>query len=150
MRLFEAIIEANHLAAKGDADAGLHPSEFGSELPLVALTCIDVRLNPLLPAVLGIPKDQFVWLRNVGNMVDGPLGAMARSLAMACAVKGAKEIVIIGHTDCQVCKTTAASLLERLRALGIERRLLPENIEEFFGLFTNERSNVIKAVETVR
>ncbi len=65
MRLFEAIIDANHRAINGDENAGVHPSEYESELPLVALTCIDVRLNPLLPAVLGIPKDQFVWLRNV-------------------------------------------------------------------------------------
>ncbi len=150
MRLFEAIIQANHAAVNGDQHAGLHPSEYQSELPLVALTCIDVRLNPLLPEVLGIPKDQFVWLRNVGNMVDGPLGAMARSLAMACAIKGAREIVIIGHTDCQVCKTSGATLLERLRALGIERHLLPPNLEEFFGLFSSERANVIHAVQTAR
>lgn len=150
MRLFEAIIEANHAAANGDQHAGLHPSDYDSELPLVALTCIDVRLNPLLPEVLGIPKDQFVWLRNVGNMVDGPLGTMTRSLAMACAIKGAKQIVIIGHTDCQVCKTTGSALLERLRSLGIECHLLPPNVEEFFGLFSSERMNVIKAVETAR
>ena len=29
-----------------------------------------------------------------------------RSLALACAVKGGEEIAIIGHTDCQICKTT--------------------------------------------
>src|ERR1035441_7414168 len=38
MRLFEAIIDANHRAVAGDQDAGLHPTEFESELPLVALT----------------------------------------------------------------------------------------------------------------
>ncbi len=83
-------------------------------------------------------------------MVDGPLGTMTRSLAMACAIKGAREIVIIGHTDCQVCKTSGAALLERLRSLGIERHLLPANIEEFFGLFSDERANVVRAVETAR
>jgi carbonic anhydrase len=58
MRLFEAIVDANHRAAAGDQHAGLHPSEFESELPIIALTCIDVRLNPLLPEVLGVPKEQ--------------------------------------------------------------------------------------------
>jgi carbonic anhydrase len=56
MRLFEAIIDANHRAVAGDQSAGLHPAEFESELPVVALTCIDVRLNPLLPEVLGFPR----------------------------------------------------------------------------------------------
>ena len=49
MRLFEAIVDANHRAVAGDTSAGLHPAEFENELPLVALTCIDVRLNALLP-----------------------------------------------------------------------------------------------------
>ena len=41
-----------------------------------------------------------------------------RSLALACAVKGGKEIAIIGHTDCQVGKTTTMELIERLQRTG--------------------------------
>ena len=129
---------------------GLHPAEFESELPIVALTCIDVRLNPLLPEVLGVPKEQFIWLRNAGNIITGPLSSTMRSLALACAIKGGKEIAIIGHTDCQVGKTTTMELIERLRALGIERHSLPPNVNEFFGMFASERANVIKAVDFVR
>jgi hypothetical protein len=44
-RLFEAMIDANHRALAGDAQAGLHPADYEDELPLVALTCVDVRLN---------------------------------------------------------------------------------------------------------
>jgi len=120
MRLFEAIIEANHRAVAGDPDAGLHPAEFADSLPVAALTCIDVRLNPLLPAVLGIPEEQFIWLRNAGNIITGPLSSTMRSLALACAVKGGKEIAIIGHTDCQVSKTTTTKLTDAFRALGVE------------------------------
>ena len=150
MRLFEAIIDANHRAVAGDQSAGLHPAEFESELPIVALTCIDVRLNPLLPEVLGVPKEQFIWLRNAGNIITGPLSSTMRSLALACAVKGGKEIAIIGHTDCQVGKTTTMELIDRFRALGVERHLLPANVNEFFGMFASERANVIKAVDIVR
>src|SRR5512136_2275122 len=150
MRLFEAIIDANHRAVAGDQSAGLHPADFESELPVVALTCIDVRLNALLPEVLGVPKDQFIWLRNAGNIITGPLSSTMRSLALACAVKGGKEIAIIGHTDCQVGKTTMVQLLDALRALGVERQVLPDNINEYFGLFGSERQNVIKAVELAR
>ena len=150
MRLFEAIIDANHRAVAGDQSAGLHPSEFASELPVVALTCIDVRLNPLLPEVLGVPKEQFIWLRNAGNIITGPLSSTMRSLALACVVKGGKEIAIIGHTDCQIGRTTTTELIDRFRALGIERHLLPANMNEFFGMFASERANVLRAVETVR
>ena len=41
MRLFEAILEANHRALAGDSRAGLHPSDYPDALPVVALTCIE-------------------------------------------------------------------------------------------------------------
>src|SRR5579864_1555625 len=150
MRLLEAIVDANHRALAGDTQAGLRPAEFESELPLVALTCIDPRLNALLPQALGVPAEQFIWLRNAGNIVTGPMSSTMRSLALACAVKGGKEIVIIGHTDCQVGKTSSMQLLERFRALGVERHLLPDNLNEFFGMFGSDRQNVLKGVENVR
>ena len=149
-RLIEAVIDANHRALAGDANAGLHPAEFENELPLVALTCIDPRLNSILPQVLGVPPEQFIWLRNAGNILTGPLSSMMRSLALACAIKGGKEIAIIGHTDCQAGKTTAAQLIEQLRALGVERNLLPDNLIEFFGLFSSPRQNVINAAGIAR
>jgi carbonic anhydrase len=150
MRLFEAIIEANHRAAAGDDKAGLHPADFADSLPVTSLTCIDTRLNPLIPEVLGIPEEHFIWLRNAGNIITGPLSSTMRSLALACAVKGAREIVIIGHTDCQVCKTTTLQLLERFKSIGVGRNLLPANLSEYFGMFASEQQNVIKACDFVR
>jgi carbonic anhydrase len=150
MLLFEAIIDANHRALAGDANAGIHPADFADTLPLAALTCIDPRLNALLPAVLGLPADQFVWLRNAGNIITGPVSSTMRSLALACAVKGAREVAVIGHTDCQVRKTSIMELTERFRALGVDRGRLPENLTEFFGVFASERQNVLKGAEIVR
>lgn len=150
MHLFEAIIDANHRAVAGDASAGLRPADFADNLPIIALTCIDPRLNALFPNVLGIPGDQFIWLRNAGNIVTGPLSSTMRSLALACAVKGGQEIAVIGHTDCQICKTTTMQLLDLLKTAGVERAGLPENLNEFFGMFATERQNIIKACDIVR
>jgi len=150
MRLFEAIVDANHRAVAGDNSAGLRPAEFENELPVIALTCVDPRLNAIFPNVLGLPGEQFIWLRNAGNIITGPVSSTMRSLALACAVKGGKEIAIIGHTDCQICRTTTMQLLDRLKSLGVERNRLPENLTEFFGMFGSERQNVIKACEFVR
>jgi carbonic anhydrase len=150
MRLFEAIIDANHRAVAGDASAGLHPDDFAEELPVIALTCIDPRLNAFFPNALALPADKFIWLRNAGNIIFDPMSSMMRTLALACAVKGGKEIAIIGHTDCQVGKTTTMQLLEKFKTLGVERSLLPDNLNEFFGLFGSERQNVIKACDIIR
>jgi carbonic anhydrase len=150
MRLFESILDANHRAVAGDNSAGLHPAEFAEELPVIALTCVDPRLNALFPSALGLPGEQFIWLRNAGNIITGPLSSTMRSLALACAVKGGAQIAIIGHSDCQVCKTTTTVLLDKLRALGVDRSRLPDNISDFFGTFSSERQNVIKACDIIR
>jgi carbonic anhydrase len=150
MRLFEAILEANHRAVAGDSRAGLHPADYPDALPIVALTCIDVRLNHLLPEVLGVQEDDFIWLRNAGNIIFDPHSSMMRTLALACAVKGGKEIAIIGHTDCRIRQISAGQLIDGFRALGIPRSNLPENLVEFFGLFASERQNVINGVNHTR
>ena len=41
-------------------------------------------------------------------------------------------------------------LLDKLKALGVDRSRLPENLSEFFGMFGSERQNVIKACDIVR
>src|SRR5580658_4443854 len=150
MRLFEAILDANHRAVAGDLSAGLHVADYAHELPVVALTCIDPRLNRLFPGVLALPDEQFIWLRNAGNIITSPLSSTMRSLALACAVKGGREIAVIGHTDCKIRHVTIGELTERFKALGIERQNLPENMTEFFGVFASERQNVIRAVEYIR
>jgi carbonic anhydrase len=149
MRLFEAIIDANHRAVAGDATAGLRPGDFADELPIAALTCIDPRLNAYFPNALALPAEDFIWLRNAGNIITSTMSSTTRSLALACAVKGAREIAIIGHTDCQVCKTTITVLLDRLKALGVDRSRLPDNVSDFFGTFGSERQNIIKACDLV-
>jgi carbonic anhydrase len=150
MRLFEAIVDANHRAVSGDETAGLGLDDFADSLPLAALTCIDARLNPMLPEVLGIQEKDFIWLRNAGNIIFDPMSSMMRTLALACAVKGAKEIAIIGHTDCRVGKMSIVELIDRFKELGIDRSRLPENLNEFFGLFASERQNVMRGVEFIR
>jgi carbonic anhydrase len=149
MRLLEAILDVNARRASGDASARLGAT-LDASLPLAALTCIDPRLNPLLPGMLGIPDDRFVWLRNAGNIITGPLSSTMRSLAMACAIKGAREIAVIGHTDCQVGKTSVSELVDRLAEFGVERDSLPEDLAGFFGLFELPHENVRQSMAIVR
>ncbi len=74
-----------------------------------------------------------------------------RAFASACLrSEGGREILILGHTDCLVRKTGTLELLGKFAALGIERARMPENLQEYFGLFASERQNVLKAVEHVR
>jgi len=150
MRLLEAIVDANHRAAGGGPKAAIRPEEFPDSLPLVALTCIDPRLNPLIPEVLGVPEEHFIWLRNAGNIIFDTMSSMMRTLALGCAIKGGREIAVIGHTDCQVGKASTMQITDRFSQLGVKRSQLPENLNEFFGLFASERQNVIRGANIIR
>lgn len=150
MRLFEAIVEANHRAVGGDREVSLPLDQWADALPVVALSCIDVRLNRYLPHVLGVPEEHFIWLRNAGNIITGTTSSTMRSLSLACAIKGGREIAIIGHTDCKAGQTSVGQLIDAFQRLGVGRAQLPENLLAFYGLFASERQNVMTAVEFVR
>jgi carbonic anhydrase len=150
MRLFEAIIDANQRATGPDAEAHLSFADNADHLPVVALTCIDPRLNHFFPGVLGLDRDQFIWLRTAGNVITDPMSSTVRSLALACALKGGREIAIIGHSDCAVRKTNPVELNGLFKNLGINRNALPGDLSEYFGLFKSERENVFTAANFVR
>jgi carbonic anhydrase len=150
MRLLEAILDAQNRVGIGEGEVRVPAEAHAEALPLVVLSCVDPRLNTQLPRALGLEPEQFIWLRNAGNVVTGPLSSTMRSLALACLVKGGREIAVIGHTGCRVAQTSIMELTDAMKKLGIERARLPENLVEYFGLFASERQNVIKAVEFIR
>ncbi len=150
MRLFDSVLAANKAALEGRA-ATVDMRQFPNELPVAALTCIDPRLEPLIPEVLGVNEDLFVWLRNAGNIITSPTSSTVRSMALAVFVKGAKSICIIGHTDCKIAKLSVTDLLSKMQAAGISRSNIPVgNINEYFGVFSSEQQNVIKACQILR
>jgi len=149
VRLLEAIVAANNAAA--GRPLRLDVRAYASSLPLAALTCIDPRLNRLFPGSLGLGDEEFVWLRNAGNVITSPTSSTVRSLAMSIYLKEGKEIAVIGHTDCAMAKVGVNDLLDRMQAHGISRPTLPiPDLHEFFGLFSSEKSNVLKAVGFLR
>jgi carbonic anhydrase len=150
MRLMEAIVAANQAGVAGKSNE-VGVEHFADSLPLAILTCIDARLNKLFPDALGLTDEQLIWLRNAGNVITSPLSSTVRSIAIAVYLKGAKEIAVIGHTDCRMAKLGVSELLDRLKKWDIDRHALPmANLHEFFGLFTSEKANVLKAVGFLR
>ncbi len=149
-RLFDAIVAWNHRVTAGEHLATCPGDELPESLPLIALTCIDPRLNRHFPEALGLREEQFIWLRNAGNVITSATSSTMRSLALACAVKGGREIAIIGHTDCGVRKTGMSDLTDRFRELGVPREKLPDDLIGFFGMFASERQNVMRGVDFTR
>ena len=150
MRLFDAIISANHRALKGDRSAGFHLGDYDGELPVVALTCVDPRLNRLFPGVMGLPAESFIWLRNAGNIITGPLSSTMRSLGAVLRGEGRPRNRHHRPHRLPGVHTSLAELTERFKDLGIDRNQLPLNLTEYFGVVADERQNVMQAVDFVR
>lgn len=150
MRLVEAIVNANHRALAGDPRAGLRPAEFAASLPVVVLTCFDPRLHALMPEVLGVPERDFIWLTNAGAVITSPLGGTARSLALACAVEGGKEVVILGHTDCRFFHPSRLAAVDWLRRAGVDLSGPARTLDEFLGQRLDEPTSVRFAVRHLR
>jgi carbonic anhydrase len=150
MRLFESIVDANHRALGGDAKAGIRPAEYAGSLPIVVLTCFDPRMHPLMPEVLGIAEPDFIWLTNAGNIVSSPVSSAARSLALACAVHDAREIAVIGHTDCRFFHLAKYGLAGRLQTLKPELGPAAATLDEFLHRLVDESSNVALAARLLR
>jgi len=150
MRLIEAIVDANHRALAGDARAGVRPSEYAAALPVVVLTCYDPRMHPLMPEVLGVAEPDFIWVSNAGNIVTSPFSSTVRSLALACAVQGGKEIAIVGHTDCLFFQPAKLLLNRHWAGLRSELGTVADQLDEYVHRFVNERQNVDLAVKLAR
>lgn len=150
MRLFEAIVGANHRALGGDELAGVRPAEFPESLPVVVLSCFDTRLHPLLPEVIGVAEPDFIWVANAGNVVTGPLSSTARSIALACAIHDGKEIAVIGHTDCRFFQPLRFPLEGRLKSRGLDLGRGAAHMEAFLRQCVSESANVRLAVQNLR
>lgn len=64
------------------------------------MTCMDTRLVELLPAALGLKNGDVKIIKNAGAVISNPFGSAVRSLLIAIFELGVKEIMVIGHTDC--------------------------------------------------
>lgn len=72
---------------------------------VVVVTCMDARIEPL--AMLGLEVGDANVLRNAGGIVTEDV---LRSLAVSHAVLGAREAIVVGHTECGLHGATNAEL----------------------------------------
>ncbi len=64
---------------------------------VVIVTCMDPRLNTLLPKALGLKEGEAYVVKNAGAVITHPFGGITRSVFVAIYELGAKEVYVIGH-----------------------------------------------------
>lgn len=110
---------------------------------LAILTCVDTRLNPI--RIFHLNVGDAIILRNAGNLVTTDV---VRSLI--ASISHIDEIVILGHTNCSLTKTTSIELALKVPDVGgdLDINTLLES-DELFQTFSDEATNVLKQVQTL-
>lgn len=111
--MFDDLLAANRRYAEGFALAGI-PARAAAGFALV--TCMDSRIEPL--EMLGLVPGDAKILRNAGARVTDDV---LRSLVLATAFLGVREIAVMQHRDCAMAKLTDDDIRRALAAeLGVE------------------------------
>jgi carbonic anhydrase len=119
--------------------------------PFLVVSCIDPRLTGLLEPALGLPRHRAAVIRTAGNQLSERTKEELRSIAVALFVKNAREIIIVGHTDCGMAGFSAPEVTENFRRAGIPRSAFGnEDLRTWFGAFPDVRANVVSSVEVLR
>jgi carbonic anhydrase len=144
--LLRRILEANKSFLAG---AG-RPLDASGE-PFVVVACMDARLTGLLEPAMGLPRNRAFVVRTAGNRVSRTHSDVLRSIAAAFFTKGAREVFIVGHTDCAMAGFSAAQAAENFRKAGVARAAFgDEDLRTWFGAFVSVEANVRESVDALR
>ncbi len=123
---------------------------------IAILTCMDTRLEELLPASLGLKNGDVKIIKNAGGVVTNPFGSVIRSLLVAIIELGVEEIMVIGHTDCGVQHIDGEKMIDHMKQRGISQESI--DLVKYCGIdftrwlsgFDTVEQSVTETVETIR
>lgn len=137
--------ENNH---EGEPDAAHLPRK-----KIAVYSCMDTRLTGVLEPAMGIGRSDAKVIRSVGNYITGEFDAIIRSFMVATYELGVEEIFVVGHYECGMEKTTAASLSAAMRKNGIAEdaieRVKP-TLQAWADAFNDPVQNVKNMVELLK
>jgi len=107
---------------------------------LAVLACMDARLN--VEQALGLAPGDAHIIRNAGAIVSDDV---LRSLVLSHHELGAREIMIVGHTECGVLGLDDRELRSRL-----EVQFGPAQIPQSFLGFANLENSIREQMRQVR
>ncbi|MCK6481722.1 MAG: hypothetical protein L6R43_16735, partial [Planctomycetes bacterium] len=146
--LLEAILRANAARAAGDSSAvaALPPGA----MPFV-ITCMDPRIVGRLIPALGLEHSPPPQAKFAGGVIRPGDVSGVRSVLAAALFNMATEVLVIGHTDCRMGKTSSMEIRNGLARLGIPADAFGgEDPVAWLGAFASERSAVQASVEALR
>ena len=127
-----------------------------SKLPqkqVAIITCMDTRLVNFLEPALGLARGDAKVIKTAGNSVTGVFDGTIRSLMVCIYELGVKEILVIGHHECGMSKTTSQSLTKTMLSRGVPKEaihMIAKELKEWADEFQHPEQNIIDTVEAIR
>lgn len=116
---------------------------------LAIFTCMDTRLTAFLEPALGIDRGDAKIIRNAGNTIVGE--DAIRSIAAAIYSLGAKEVIVLGHTECGMAHANPDKIKAKMIEMGIsEEEIAKVDLVKWIGAIPSEEENVIETVEKIK
>src|SRR5699024_6826102 len=122
----------------------------------VIVTCMDTRLDDLLPNALGIHNCDVKMIKNAGAIIREPLDTTMKSILVSVYDLQAEEVLVIGHHDCGMSHVDTDSLKDNMKEKGISTETLTalENggidLHKEFQGFHSVDEEVENSVQVVR
>lgn len=120
---------------------------------LAIYSCMDTRLVDFLEPAMGIARGEAKVIKAAGNSVCDPFGVIIRSMIVAIYELGVKEILVVGHEDCGMSKSTSKNLIEKMLARGVHPsaiHLVEKELEHWVDSFHEPVDNVVQTTTKIR
>lgn len=123
---------------------------------IVILTCMDTRLQELLPEAMNLKNGDAKILRNAGAMITSPFGSIMRSILVAIYSLNANEVFVIGHHDCGMSALNSEEMTQKILSNGIPEETLQTltsagiSLEKWFTGFKSVEESVTQSVDIIR
>lgn len=122
---------------------------------IAVLSCMDTRLTELLPKAMGLKNGDAKFIKVAGGTMLSLYDSVIRSLLVAVYELECKEIMVVHHSDCGLCRMKAQHFIDLMKQKGISDEALQEaakhvNLESFFSGFDDVEEDVKLTVNTIK
>ncbi len=156
MSILSDILSANESFCENPPIDYTEEDHYQSKLPqkqVAVITCMDTRLVNFLEPALGLSRGDAKVIKTAGNSVTGVFDGTIRSLMVCIYELGVKEVLVIGHHECGMAKTTSQSLTEAMLSRGVPKEaihMIDKELREWADEFHHPEQNVVDTVEAIR
>ncbi|MDA5106983.1 carbonic anhydrase [Brevibacillus thermoruber] len=122
---------------------------------LVILSCMDTRLEELLPKAMNLRNGDFKHVKSAGAIVSHPFGSVMRSILVALYALNAEEVMVVGHYDCGMSMISAEDMLNKMKQQGIAAETISLlqnagiNLQTWLRGFDSVEESVKRSVEVI-